>query len=368
MLTRRSVARGLAASAFGLTVIGRASAQQVPADYPADYARIIEAARREGRVVVYSPTDAAQARPLQQAFQQAHPGITVDWNDLNTNVAYNRVVSEAAAGQMGADFVWSPAMDLQLNLVREGIAGEYQSPEASHLPDWAKYRGAAYGTTVEAAVTIYNKRLMPNDAIPTTRAQLIEILNSRREPLAGKVCTFDPEKSGTGFMWSTAEFRHNADSFWTFARALGGVRAQLYSSSGQMREKVVSGEHWLAINMFNSYAEEWARRSSNIGVVWQTDFTPAISRVALVPRQAPRPNAGRLFLDFLLSVRGQTAMARGGLASIRTDVADVPNITSINRNASGSLRPIEMNDTLLELLDAGRRSAFLGEWKRLLQG
>jgi iron(III) transport system substrate-binding protein len=118
MLTRRSVARGLAASAFGLTIVGRASAQQVPAGYPADYARIIEGARREGRVVVYSPTDAAQARPLQAAFREAYPGISVDWNDLNTNIAYNRVVSEAAANQMGADFVWSPAMDLQLNLVQ----------------------------------------------------------------------------------------------------------------------------------------------------------------------------------------------------------------------------------------------------------
>jgi iron(III) transport system substrate-binding protein len=208
---------------------------------------------------------------------------------------------------------------------------------------------------------------MPTDAIPTTRAQLIEILNSRREAFAGKVCTFDPEKSGTGFMWSSAELR-GTSTFWDFARALGAVRAQLYSSSGQMREKIVSGEHWLAINMFNSYAEEWARRSSNIGVVWQTDFTPAISRVAIVPRQAPRPNAGRLFLDFLLSTRGQAAIARGGLASIRTDVTDGANITSINRNANGNLRPIEMTDTLLEFLDPGRRSTFLGEWKRLLQG
>jgi iron(III) transport system substrate-binding protein len=351
----------LACAVGMLTAASHAAAQETPASS----ADLVAAAKKEGRVVVYSSTDPAQARGLQNAFKAAYPGIAVDWNDLNTNVAYNRVISEAAAGQMGGDIVWSPAMDTQLNLVQRGIAATYASPEARHLPDWAKYRDSAYATSVEAAVVVYNKNLLPGNAVPKTRADLIRILTDMRDALRGKVTTFDPEKSGTGFMFATRDAEHTT-TFWTLTKALGAAQGKLYASSGQMREKLVSGEHTLAYNMFGSYAPDWVRRSPNLAYVYQADYTPAISRVVIVTKDAPNPNAARLFLDFMLSPRGQEAMAKAGLPSVRTDVA-ADNIETVQKLASGQLRPTALNEKLLELLDPKKRSSFLAEWKKTLQ-
>jgi iron(III) transport system substrate-binding protein len=360
MQRKHYVSTAFMAGAALAILVGAASAQ-VPAGYPADYSKILDGAKKEGKLVVYSPTDAAQAKPIQDAFKAAYPGIAVDWIDLNTNVLYNRVLSEAAAKQMAGDVAWSPAMDTQLNLLERGIAVAYESPEAAKLPAWAKYKNAAYGTTVEPSAIIYNKTLFKEEP-PKTRAELIKLLKDKKEALKGKVATFDPEKSGTGFMWATADAKNTSD-FFDLAKAFGAVDGKVYSSSGQMREKVLSGEHVLAFNMFSSYAEEWSKKNPTIGVVYTTDYTPAIVRVAVVMKDAPHPNAARLFMDFLLSKAGQEAIGKGGLPSIRDDVPGL-NIAEMQKRTSNKLKPIAVDAGLLELLEPAKRAEFLGKWKQ----
>src|SRR5437773_10729491 len=93
---------------------------QVPAGYPADYAKSVDAAKKEGKVVVYSTTDAKLVTPLIKDFEAAFPGVKVEYTDLNSTEVYNRFVSENAANATSADAVWSSAMDLQLKLGRTG--------------------------------------------------------------------------------------------------------------------------------------------------------------------------------------------------------------------------------------------------------
>ena len=97
----------LACVAAVLVSAAPALAQDVPAGYPAEYAKVIETAKKEGTVSIYTSTDQAQAQAFLDAFAKKFPGIKVEYNDLGTNGAYNRVISEAAAGQVGADVVWS---------------------------------------------------------------------------------------------------------------------------------------------------------------------------------------------------------------------------------------------------------------------
>jgi iron(III) transport system substrate-binding protein len=110
---------------------------QVPAGYPADYQKIIDGAKKEGKLVVYGATDSKATQPLVKDFSALYPGIVVEYNDMNSTEVYNRFISEAAAGGNTADAVWSSAMDLQIKLASEGYAMAYKSVEASKIPGWA---------------------------------------------------------------------------------------------------------------------------------------------------------------------------------------------------------------------------------------
>ena len=58
-----------------LAATATAFAQSAPAGYPADYATLIANAKKEGKVVIYTSTDAKQAAPLVDAFKKAY-GVT----------------------------------------------------------------------------------------------------------------------------------------------------------------------------------------------------------------------------------------------------------------------------------------------------
>src|SRR5437870_697123 len=168
-LLRRRISMGLrnAALCFLALATAGALAQDIPT---ATDARIVAAAKKEGKVVIYGALDTKAAQPLLKDFQALYPDIKVEYNDMNSTELYNRFIAEMASGQGSADVMWSSAMDLQLKLVDDGQALTYASPEAGKLPGWAAYKSQAYGTTYEPAVFIYNKRLVTADEVPQDHA------------------------------------------------------------------------------------------------------------------------------------------------------------------------------------------------------
>src|SRR3954454_17232342 len=157
MLTRRGAITVMA----GTALAGSSSwAQSGPNP------ELVNKAKAEGNVAIYTSTDLDQGQKLLDAFKAAFPGVEPQWNDLGTTSTFNRIVSEAAAKQVGCDIAWSSAVELQLTAVDRGLAADYKSPEAATLPDWAVYMTAAYAPTAEPAAIVYNKRLLPAEMIP----------------------------------------------------------------------------------------------------------------------------------------------------------------------------------------------------------
>lgn len=359
LITRRL----LAGAALATVLAAQAAIAQEAC--PADPAALAEAAQQEGTVTVLTSTDIELAQPLLDGFTEK-TGVEVAYNDQGTTGSYNLVISEAAAGQTTSDVVWSSAMDLQMTLAQDGYAAEYASPEAANLPGWANYNNMLYATTVEPVGTIFNTGMISEDDLPDTYAGLAAYLRDHAGELQGKVATFDPEKSGSGFLHHSNDVRERGDEFWDLARAMGELDGKIYSSSGSMKETVVSGENAIAINAIGSYALQWVEESPNLGVHFASDYTPAFSRLALILNDAPHPCAARLFVDYALSQEGQSKLAAGSLPSVRTDVTEGLNIDTLNERVGGGLKPIALDEGLLEFMDPTTRVGFLNDWKAAL--
>jgi len=362
-----SAFRHILLSAAG-ALVAFAAAAQVPAGYPAAYADTIAAAKKEGKVVIYSTTDTASANPLIKDFQALYPGISVEYNDMNSTEVYNRFISEKAAGAGSADVLWSSSMDLQIKLVSEGGATAYASPEISHLPAWAVWKNEAFGTTYEPIVMVYNKRLVSGDEIPQSHADLTRVMTQKLDKLKGKVTTYDIEKSGVGFMLITQDAKQNP-AFWEMAKALGTVGPRFQSSVGTMLERISSGENLLGFNLFESYAVLRAKKDPAIGIVLPKDYCLVMSRVMFVSKTAKNPNSAKLWLDYILSKRGQTIVAnQAELGSIRSDVEGEMTAAGIVKMLGDKARPIPVSDALLGNLDQTRRLEFIKQWTTAIKG
>jgi hypothetical protein len=101
---------------------------QVPAGYPAEYKSVVDGAKKEGKVVVYSTTDAKLASPLIKDFEAAFPGVKVEYTDLNSTEVYNRFISESAANATSADAVWSRRWTCSSPTVRDVLSPESDAP------------------------------------------------------------------------------------------------------------------------------------------------------------------------------------------------------------------------------------------------
>jgi iron(III) transport system substrate-binding protein len=360
-ITRRALV-ALAATACSIGGLGTAFAQ-VPAGYPGNYQSLIDAAKKEGKVVIYTPTDAAAGRPLVKEFEAMYPGVKVEYNDMNTTELFNRFISETAAGTHSADVVWNSAMDAAMKLVNDGYAQPYDSPEARHLPEWAVYQKLAYGTTFEPVGVVYNKRLLPAAEVPKTHAEFLKLIGDSAR-FHGKVTTFDVEKSGTGFLFLTNDLRVNEGMTWDIVRTLGKDQARLQSSSGTMMERISSGENIIGYNMLAAYAHARAKKDPNLGYVLLKDYTLVLSRVAFIAKGAKHPNAARLWLDYLLSKKGQTTLSTASeLYSIRGDVDGETTAAGLNKELGASLKPIQIGPGLLTYLDQAKRLEFLKQWR-----
>ncbi len=339
-----------------------AALAQVPPGYPAQYQKIIDAAKKEGKVVIYSATDSKAAAPLIKDFSALYPGISVEYNDMNSTEVYSRFISEAFSGGNTTDVMWSSSMDLQMRLVSDGYGLKYKSVEAASIPAWAAWDDTAYGTTFEPAAIVYNKRLVDAKEVPQTHADFAKLITQAK--FKDKVITYDIEKSGVGFMFMTQDAAHNPQ-FLDLAQALGSARVRVQSATGTMLERISSGENLIGYNVLGSYALVRAKNDPSIGVVLPKDYTLIMSRITFISKSAKNVNAAKLWTDYMLSHRGQTIIADGAkLFAIRADVTGETTSSDLTKLiGAANVKPIPLDTKILQYLEPTKRMAFLKQWK-----
>lgn len=154
-------------------------------------------------------------------------------------------------------------------------------------------------------------------------------------------------------------------AFWDLVKAFGARAVELETSTSVMVQRIASGKDYLGYNLIGSYALTRARRDPSIGVVLPSDYTLVMSRIALISKTAAHPNAARLWLDYLLSKRGQAVLsARSELFSIRSDVAGEFTAATLRAKLGTTLRAIAVGPALLVYLDRAKQAEFLRRWQK----
>jgi ABC-type Fe3+ transport system substrate-binding protein len=317
-------------------------------------------------LIIYSSTDTERMLHLLKAFQQTYANVTIEYHLLGTLDIQRRATAEMDGGKSTADLLLSSAMDLQIKLVNDGYAATHESEETEALPDWANWRNQAFGFTYEPVVIIYNRALAPQLAELTTRFDLAQSLTVDDAYLRNRILTYDPQRSGLGFLFGTQDAIQSED-FWYLARSLGDMGVILETSSAAMIDKVASGEALIGYNVLGSYAKARAAENPDLGITLPRDYCLVMSRIAVVTRSARNPEAAGLFIDFLLSRAGQKLIAgKASLYSLRNDIQGEATAARLRQEAQGPLIPIRLGPALMVYLDKLKRRDFLTRWRRAM--
>ncbi len=344
-------------------LLGYAPRARPPEGYPAAYAVTVRAAEDEGQLSIHSTTDERVAMPLVADFRRLYPRIAVTYEDLGSTELYHRFIAENQLGREAADVLWSSAMDHMVALATAGHALAYASPEQAHLPAWAQWQDRLWATTYEPVVFAHHKPSLPKGDAPRSHAALAGWLARAQ----GSAVSYDIQKSGLGYFLAAQDAAASEGVFWATAQALGAGRARLLLTTDAMVRRIADGRARFGLNLLGAYTVAQARQRPTLGVIFPEDYTLVTSRVLLINNRTAHPNAARLWLDYLLSQRGQTVMATTArLYALREDVQGETTGAALRQLLGDRARPVALGPALSAPLANAAYGDFIARWRAAL--
>lgn len=263
---------------------------------PGRQERLVEGARREGMVTIYTSLNTQDSGPLAAAFEQRYGVRPQLWRSSSEKVV-QRAVTETRAGRDVCDVIETNGPEMEA-LSREDVLDEFRSPHFGDLPPAAFPAHRRYVADRFNFFTIgYNTNLVTADEVPDSYQDLLHPRFVGRVGLeAGDVDWF-------GAMVK----RMGDDAGLAYFRALAAAQPRVRSGHTLMGQLVASGEVPLAANIYNHNAERLIVQGAPIR--WKA-LAPTFGRpnAVGVARRAPHPHAALLFADFMLSRDGQAIL------------------------------------------------------------
>jgi iron(III) transport system substrate-binding protein len=324
-MKRRLLAIALALMAMPLPICPAAAA---PA-WQEEWERVIEAAKKEGKVSVIGPPGADRRDALTSGFEKKY-GIGVDYHADSGAGILPRLSAERKAERYLWDVVVTGTTTGLENLIPAGVLDRLDPylilPEVKDLKLWRN--GALEFLDPGRQVLVMSPFQRGTLFVNTTLVNAKEF-RSYKDLLdpkwQGKIVADDPRKSGPGQATFTFFFLH-PDLGPKFIRALGGQALTLLKDYAQEVNMLGQGKFPVGLGLSDGIAEERAKQGVPLEIVdirqlkEGSDTSPASGGLSVFNR-APHPNAAKLFINWLLSKEGQTIYARAtGYISNRLDV------------------------------------------------
>lgn len=319
--SRRSILVGGLAFTVAPAVIGeaRAQARTVTKVLDFDTAADVAKAEAEGEILFYTHDSDPAGAALMQAFSQDFPKIKGSYLRAQTGALYSKVLAERSAGRFAADAIQFSELQTASDFRKKGGFDLYESPQAAAYP--AASLGNPPGYFFEAGVLpigiAYNTDKVSEADAPKGWKDLLD--PKWRGAMSTKQAT-----SGSQFVqWF--ELRNlYGEGFWKdFAkqRPKGfDSRAQMYDRLAKGDDKVCAMAEWAGYQLA-------AEKGAPIKFVYPADGMPTATVGTGVVNKAPHPEAARLFVDWLMSPRGQAIYQNNPFLyypSLRKDAPPMP--------------------------------------------
>jgi len=297
-LTRRGFA------AFGLIAIAAAST----------------AAYAQTELVIYSAYPNDQLKPLIQAFEKANPQIKIKAFEQPGEEVIATLELEMRAKNPKADVVGLNEASMSYLQKRHSAFEAYAPKDIDKVKADFRNKENAFTPVFVTLYTIhFNTKKISAAEAPKSWADL---LNPKWK---GQIALADPAHSQSiqSFMWFIADYmgKKNPNTYgWDYFKKIAQNEPRLEASHATIRDLTISGERPLGVQVL-VHAQNSARRGEPTSNIWPIEGTPGELNAFGVVKGAKNAEAGKKWLDFLVSLEAQTVVsdALGG-APVRTDV------------------------------------------------
>lgn len=301
---------------------------------------LINAANKEGKLVLYTANQLASEQDLMAAFNKRFPHIKVEIVRAPGSRLATRIETEVAAHKLTADVIDMSDRGLVTNF--QSAFADYSPPNADLYPEKAKRLKNLWPKTSWGFVLAYNVKsgIVP----PKSWKDLVD------PKYKGKVGVVVANSGGSTWTRAMFERQELGEDYWAKLAANDPVS---YPSGAPAVSGIVRGEVVLGGVQSNAAIPD-ARKGAPLKVVYPTEGIPVTTSAAGVVKGSAHPNAARLYMNWSLSQEGQSAwVVRGGGFSVLKG-APLPDGAT--------------TDTKLWIPDPGQyvslRTQWIGDWNK----
>jgi iron(III) transport system substrate-binding protein len=303
---RRQLLAGLAVSA---------ALAATPAFAQAEFGspELLAAAKKEGKVVYYTADFLETEQEAIKEFNKRFPFVRVEIVRAPGGQLITRIRTEAAANKLLADVV--KHSDRGLMVAAEDLFQDYAPPNAKDYREDFLASPKLWPTATLGWAIAYNTELVKNP--PKTWMDLTKPEYNNKQ--IGQVIG----PSG-GTTWTRIMFEREVlgEDYWKKQAATTPV---LYPSGAPTSDAVVRGEVSIAPLLYNIiYVKK--RDGAPVDIVFAPEGVPVNPYAAGVTKASANPNAAKLFMNWLLSVEGQTFLIKqqGNLTGLKNPPVNPP--------------------------------------------
>ena len=293
--TRRSVLKGTTALAAS-TVFAQPIRAQAPAPEAITPA-LIEAAKKEGKVAFYTAMDLEFAQRLGNAFESKY-GIQTRVERSGAERIFQRIGQEQSSKIAACDVVNTSDQAHCIIWVRNGWLQPYLPEEVAKHYDklYCDPNGFDVVTRVLVSPIAYNTNLVKKEEAPKSFTDLLD------PKWAGKMVKAHPAYSGT-IMNST--FQTARDLGWDYFEKLAKQRVMQVQSATDTPKKIQLGERAVMVDGAGYLVIRYKEDGSPVEIVYPEEGTPVATSPSAIFKNAPNPNAARLFQNWMHSREAQ---------------------------------------------------------------
>jgi len=273
----------------------------------------IAAAKKEGKLVFYSVINVPDSMKLLNGFKKKYPFLKTEIYRASSEKLLNKILIEARSKRFNTDvFLNNDVITHIIN--KKGLYTKYISPESKfYAKEFHDPQGYWTACFVVTRVLGYNTRLVKAEDVPKSWEDLLD------PKWTGKIGGHTEE-----FAWFPAQLKlRGRESGIAFMKKLAKQISSYHTGRTLLGQLLAAGEFPLVL-VANAHTIEKLKKQG-APVEW-VPIEPVVTTLMPITlaTHAPHPNAGKLFIDFVLSKKGQEIFRSVGRIPARTDTPPDP--------------------------------------------
>lgn len=262
---------------------------------------MIEAAKKEGKVIWYTSLALPSSTTLAHAFMGKYKGIEVEVHRTGSQRVLQRVMQEISAGIKNADVIHTSDAGHFVMLKEKGLLMKHVPKGTEPFPEGFKDKdGFYYGMRATLSVIAYNPKVIADKDAPKTWQDLLD------SKWRAKEVTAHPGYSGIIMTHVLALVKQYG---WDYFKELAKNKLHIVQSANDPAGVVASGERPLGVNGAEYFYYKTLKQGNPLKIVYPKEGVPLVVSPTAIAKDAPHPNAARLFTEFIFMREAQQVLA-----------------------------------------------------------